>query len=171
MAKIFTITPQIRKIAADAIDDLIDQLGKDCLLQYDALKIDCPNCIYDISTNRSTNKYQIGGPRPFPTGTLCPVCKGVGTLNSTHTDTVRMLCQWNPRKFNILPGNLEVPNSWVQTKGYMTDLPKIMQSKKMIIELPITPYIRATFNLWGDPIDAGNIIQGRYFIALWKQSK
>lgn len=169
MGKLFTITNKIRQIASDGIDDLIDQLGKDCLLIYPALKDDCPNCIYDSSTGRSSGRYKSGGPRPFPTGTICPVCRGSGTIESTITDTVKLLCQWNPKQFTMLAGNIERPNSVVQTKGYMTDLPKIVRARRMIIEIPVEPYIKATFELIGNPIDPGNIIQGRYFIALWKQ--
>ena len=168
MGKIFTITDKIRNIASDAIDDLIDQLGKDCELIYPSLKTDCPNCIYDPITNRSTGRYKSGGPRPFPHGTICPVCRGNGQIESTHTDTVRLLCQWNPKNFYVGPGAITIPYGSVLTKGYMTDLPKILQSKRMIIQIPIHPYIRATFDLWSAPIDAGNIIQGRYFIAVWK---
>lgn len=170
MGKIFTITDEIRTIASNAIDDLIDQLGKDCRLLYPSVKIDCPNCIFDPTTNRSSGRYQTDGPRPFSQGTICPVCRGNGLLDSEHTETIRMLCTWNPKEFTLLAGNIQVPYSMVQTKGYLTDLPKILQSRKMTLELPIEPYIRYNFDLWGEPIDQGNIIQGRYFVAVWKRS-
>jgi hypothetical protein len=170
MGKIFTITPKIRQIAQDAIDDLIDQLGKECRLLYPAVTIDCPNCIFDPTTNRSSGRYKTGGPRPFPANTICPICRGAGRLPSENSEIVRMLCTWNPKEFTILPGNIQIPNSYVQTKGYMRDVPKILRSKKMVIQLPIEGNIRATFDLVGNPVDPGNIIQGRYFVALWRQS-
>ncbi len=170
MGKLFTITEEIRDIARDGIDDMIDQLGKDCKLVYPSVKTDCPNCVFDPTTNRSTGRYKTGGPRPFPNGTICPVCRGAGRLDSTETDIIRMLCKWNPKEFIPLAGSLQLPNSIVRTKGYITDLPKVLRSKKMILQLPIEPYIRYTFDLQGEPIDAGNIVQGRYFIAIWKRA-
>lgn len=171
MGKLFTISPKIRKIAQDGIDDLIDQLGKDCLLVYPSVQEDCPNCVFDPTTGRSSGVYKTGGPRPFPRGSICPVCRGKGTIDSDHTDVIRLLCTWNPKQFVMLAGNIERPYSVLQTKGYMTDVPKIIQARRLIVQLPIEPYVRATFELMSEPIDPGNIIQGRYFIALWKQIK
>lgn len=169
MGRIFTLTEDIRQIAKDAIDDLIDQLGKNCRLIYPSVETDCPNCIYDPTTNRSSGRYQAAGPRPFPNGTICPVCRGAGKLSADSSEVIKMLCQWNPRNYQQLPGNIQVPNSVLQTKGYLTDMPKVMRSRKMVLEIDIEQYNRFTFELWGEPIDQGNIIQGRYFIALWKR--
>jgi RNA polymerase subunit RPABC4/transcription elongation factor Spt4 len=170
MGKIFTLTDDIKQIASDAIDDLIDQLGKDCRLIYPDKVSDCPNCIFNPVTQKSSNKYQSGGPFPFQDGTICPVCHGNGRLQSEQTETIKMLCSWNPRQWIILPGNINVPNSMVQTKGYLTDLPKVLRSRKMVLQIPIEPYNKYQFELQGEPIDQGNIIQGRYFIAVWKRS-
>ena len=170
MGKIFTLTPDIKKIAQDAIDDLIDQLGKDCLLVYSSVKADCPNCLYDPITKRSTGRYKLGGPRPFPNGQICPVCRGTGQLESESTEIIRMLCQWNPARFTSLSdATIQIPNSIVQTKGYIWDLPKILRARTIILQLPIEPYIRYRFQLWGEPIDSSNIIQSRYFVATWKR--
>lgn len=169
MGKIFTLTADIKAIASDAIDDLIDQLGKQCRLIYSAVKTDCPNCLLDVQSNKSTGLYKSGGPRPFPARGICPVCRGAGKIDSTSTDSVTMLCTWNPRDFYKYVGNVELPHSFVQTKGYMKDLPKILRARRMVLEVPIEPYIRYTFELSGEPIDPGNIIQGRYFLALWKR--
>lgn len=169
MGKIFTITEDIRTIAQNAIDDIIDQLGKDCLLLYPSVRTDCPNCIFDPTTQRSSGVFKTGGPRPFPRGMICPVCHGTGNLGNEATEPVRMLCQWNPKQFTLEAGNIQVPNSVVETKGYLSDLPKILASRKMLLQIPIEPFMRYHFELWGEPIDRGNIIQNRYFYALWKR--
>lgn len=169
MGKLFTLSDDIKKIAQDGIDDLIDQLGKDCRLLYPSVQEDCPNCIYDPIANRSTGRYQTGGPQPFPQGTICPVCRGVGKLVSDTSEIIRMLCQWNPKNYELLAGNIQVPNSVVQTKGYLSDMPKVLKARKMVLETSIEGYQRYTFELWGEPIDQGNIIQGRYFVALWRR--
>lgn len=170
MGKIFTLTNDIKQIASDAIDDLIDQLGKQCRLVYSGIKTDCPNCIFDPQSKKSTGIYKAGGPRPFPNRTICPVCRGAGQIDTTSTEVVTLLCNWNPRDFYIFPINIEQPHSMVQTKGYIKDLPKILRARKMVLEIPIEPYTRYTFDLISEPIDPGNIIQGRYFVAIWKRS-
>ena len=45
MAKLFSLSTDVKTIAQNAIDDLIDQLGKDCLLQFPPIQEYCVNCI------------------------------------------------------------------------------------------------------------------------------
>lgn len=169
MGTIFTLTSAIRKTAQNAFDDLIDEFGKECRLIYPSVQGDCPNCIYDPTTNRSSGKYMSGGPRNFPFGTICPICRGKGRLDNQVSQSIKMACEWNPKNFKIVPGPIQIPNSIFQGRGYITDLPKILQSKKLIFELPIEQYMRYTFELIGEPIDPYNIVSGRYFVALWKR--
>lgn len=168
--RIFTITPDLRKVAEDAISDMIDQLGKECLLLYPSVEQPCPNCIYDPTTKRSTGIYKTGGPTPFQNKTICPVCRGNGRLPYESATTVTLLCQWNPRQYQNLGGNVQAPYSIVRTKGFLSDLPKVQRAKRMIIELPVTPLIRATFDLASEPVDAGNIVPGKFFTCIWKRS-
>lgn len=175
------ITRQIRDTAAEALDALMKPkeeggLGKRCRLIFDPRKTRCPNCTWDSANRRSAHHHRAGGPQPFPDGSLCPVCGGKGTLDTAVTEDVVLLCNWNPRTWVALPGlnpanvNVEVPGGMVQTKGFLKDLPKVLQARKMVVQSEVEQVTRFTYALDGEPIDPGNIIQARYFIAMWKRA-
>jgi len=169
MPRLFEITADIRRIAQDGFDDLLDQLGKECQLIYPPVGGDCPNCIKDTINNTSTNRYNGSGSEPFDDGEICPVCNGTGHIESQSTESITLLMNWEPKNFVILGGNVQKPYSVLETKGYMIDAPKVMRAQTLIAELPITPYIKATFALDSEPVDRNNIIQGRYFVCIWKR--
>jgi hypothetical protein len=170
MGKLFTLTDDVRLIAQNAIDDLIDQLGKDCRLIYPPDWQQCANCIYDSIGEKSSNIWITGGPIPFDAGSTCPMCGGVGRRAIEKTANIRMLVQAEPSKWWVKPPfNVQVPTGMIQTKGYMSDVPRLLQSRKMIFQTDIEGIMRMRYELVGEPIDQGNIIQGRYFVALWQR--
>ncbi len=171
IGKIFTLTSDMVQTIQDATDDLINQLGKLCRLIYPPNVSDCPNCIFDDTTGRSSNRYNGTGPQPFPDGTICPVCNGTGHVSTQVTKDITLLCDWEPKGlYLIAEGNIITPNSYLETTGYMSDVSDIMQAGKMLMELPIVPVISATFDLFSDPVDENAIIQGRYFSCIWKRT-
>lgn len=172
MAKLFELTPEIRQIAQDGIDDLIDQLGKECKLLYPPITTPCPNCVYDPVQKKSTGKYKSGGPFPFTVGT-CQVCRGLGMLTSTpndgNDDKIIVLCEWNPRKFINFPGGIQIPRGALQTKGYLTEVGKVFRARRIQVQLAIAPYRTYIYNLVSEPIDPSNIVPNRYFVCLWER--
>lgn len=168
MGKLFTITPNIKKIAQDAIDDIIDQLGKTCRLYYPAKAVDCVNCVYDPIGKKSSNIWRSGGPMPFHVG-ACPMCDGAGLRFDEQYEDKKFLCRWNPRQWFIAPGNIRIPDGYMQIKGYLTDLPALKRSEYIIVQTDISNYSSFKYKLDGEPIDKGNIVQGRYFVALLKR--
>lgn len=174
------ISDEIRATAQNAIDALMAPvedggLGKHCRLLFDSKKTKCPNCGFDAANKRSNNHYKPGGPQPFPDGSLCPVCMGKGVTEIPVTRDIIMLCNWNAKSWLPMPGidlsnlNLQMPNGAVQTKGWIWDLPYVLQSRRAIIDVNVEAMRRYTFTLAGEPITPGNIIQGRYFVTLWKR--
>lgn len=161
MAKIFEIDNEVRQLMADAIDDLIDQIGKDCKLVYPPKLVPCTNC--------SLGRWKTGGPMPFTFG-VCPLCQGQAVKATENSEVIRMLVSWNvePDILMAAPVDLRHPNSIVRTKGYIGHLPKVKQCDHMQI-VNVDPYIHYNFKLYSEPIDPGSIVQGRYFIALWKR--
>lgn len=165
----------------NAIDSLMAPaeeggLGKHCRLIFEPKKNKCPNCGWDAANKRSNNHYRPGGPQPFPDGSLCPVCMGKGVIETEVSQTIVMLCNWNAKSWLSMPGidlsnvNLQLPGGAVQTKGFVRDMERVLQSRKMVIDTPNEGLRRYLFTLEGEPITPGNIIQGRYFIALWKRA-
>ena len=39
----------------------------------------------------------------------------------------------------------------------------------MIMQISLEPMIRYTYELAGEPIDQGNIVQNRYWVAVWNR--
>jgi len=62
-----------------------------------------------------------------------------------------------------------MPTGYLETKGYMRDMPKIVKAIEMILAINIQAYRNYRFVLDSEPIDSSNIVQGRYFIARWKR--
>lgn len=170
MGKLFTLSDDVKSIAQDAIDDLIDQLGKDCLLVYPHLPSPCANCVFDPIGNKSSNHWNAGGPIPFPNGSVCPLCDGNGLHFEEINKPIKLLISNSPSQFFVkMPANIIVPAGSIQTKGYIKDLPDVLQSRKLIMQVSLEPMIRYTYDLDGEPIDQGNIVQNRYWVALWNR--
>lgn len=169
---LFELDDETLATVENGIDTLINQLGKDCQIIYEPQKQVCPNCIFDPNANRSTNVYNGVGPKPFQSG-KCPVCKGVGFLpgSGVMTDVVRFLIDWQPKPWNFVDPNLnvKVPQGLVQTKGFVADMPKVMQAKYIIIDYKNTGLTNNRFILWGEPTIQGNIVKSRYFVARWQR--
>jgi hypothetical protein len=161
------VKPTVRQ----ALDDLITELGKACRLVYPPRWVPCGDCIFDAVGNKSSNIWRTGGPVPFGAGTTCPLCNGAGKSSQEVSEVVTMLCAWDPRDFYVpVPRlDLRVPNGFIQTKGYLTDAPKMSRADHAIFELPLENSLRQTFKLAGEPVDVSNIIQGRYCVATWKR--
>jgi hypothetical protein len=164
---IFTLTDDIREIAQNCLDDLLEELGKECRLVFPPRLTECVNCLTRLD-GQSAAVYRPGGPQPFSDGDLCPVCLGQGFTSEEVTEAVKMLVQWAPEKFWVrLPPQLQLPAGSVQTKTYITNLPKIQQARRMVLQTPAEPYTRFLFRLEGEPVDVSNIIQGRYCVSTW----
>jgi hypothetical protein len=168
MANIFEITPAIREVARKAFDDLIDQLSKTCRLYYPPIMEPCSNCLPDPIGKKSANRWLDGGPAPFPLGSVCPMCGGEGYRANQLYDDVQLLVSENAKKFYFF-GKIEIPDGSIETKFYIHDLPKVVKCDYMLLDLPNSQSLRKTYRLVGEPAIPGNIIQGRYVIALWQR--
>lgn len=174
---LFQLTPAIKQIASDAIDTLILQLGKPCRLIYPPAQIPCGNCIFDVIGKKSSNRWRTGGPSFFPPNTICPVCNGVGTRATENSETITMLLDFDIKNW-LLPGQfgldtellLRVPNGMCRSKGFLTDMPKVMRATDAILATNDEAFLRLKYQLVGEPLDTSNIVQGRYFYAYWRRS-
>lgn len=175
MSKIFSIDAGVRQVVQDALDDLLlpaeeGGLGKHCLLVYPPRYVTC-DCQRDAVGNKPSARGPNGAPAPFPYLKGCPACNGEGRKATQATEDVVLKCAWDARKFSLPVPNLQarLPYSVVQTKGYLSDVPKLMKADHILINLPIAPFLRQTFKMVGTPGDPSNIVQARYCFALWEQ--
>lgn len=85
------ITEDLKTTVRNAISALLEPtaLTVPCKLYFTNTKlVDCPNCKYDVLTQRSSNQYTPGGPIPFANGQICPYCSGSGSLSFSAEETL-----------------------------------------------------------------------------------
>lgn len=90
---------------------------------------------------------------------------------SEKTDTLHLLCATSQKDFfyPITGVDLQVPFSFIQLKGFLTDVPKIMRADYFVVETGIEGLIRQKYRRWDEPMDRSNIIQGVYFNVTLKR--
>lgn len=169
MAKYIEYSTEAREVVQDVLDELIVAHGKSCKLVYPPKFISCSNCLPDPIGNKSSNRWLTGGPMPFPAGSTCPMCNGAYKVATENSETITMVIYWNPSDWLWLPGNIRVADGMVQTRGMLSDLPKIKSCNEAVFQTNIQPYTTYRFRLNGDVVDYANIVQDRYFLAFWKR--
>jgi hypothetical protein len=176
MGHIFSIDNSTKDVIAQALDDILANtadggLGKTCLLVYPPRLVPCGNCVPDPFSGTSSSRPRAGAPNKFLPGQTCPMCGGKGNIEQEVSEQLTLKCNWDIRSFIKLIKNLDlrVPYSILETKGFMTDLPKVLKANYIVVNLPIAPFIRQRFKMIGEPGDPSNIIQGRYFVAIWER--
>lgn len=174
----FTISSQVRTTSQAAFDAMISQWGKNCSL-ITVTSSECPNCWFDKGNNKSSNRYKTGGPISFNFG-ICPYCKGLGKSETETTVVIKMLTfDMKSKNFDMLAKNfkdLRVEGGVLVTKGYYSDIPKIMKAHKMRVDsgtgelqTSVTGIKFYEYKLMAPPMDINSMIQGRYFICAWEQ--
>ncbi len=83
------------------IKQLIADLGRNVTFTLIPHQIDCPNCGWDYSQNRSNNIYTsnssgVNFNKTFPTGQRCPVCQGRGRLEFQRSAVYKCLIGFGP---------------------------------------------------------------------------
>lgn len=130
----------------------------------------CNNCVYDPVGRKSGNVWLSGGPIFFDNSQTCPMCNGRGTRQDQVTKTIKLLCHSNQKKWvTKFPPNIEIPAGAIETKGYLSDLEDILLSRVMIVQPSLSSLIKWQYKLMGEPTNPSNIIQERYFVAIWER--
>jgi len=177
MGNIFDIPECIRQLAQDGFDDIINEFGKLCTLEFKEIWQECTNCVFDFNTKRSANRYVDGGPYPFPNGSLCPLCGGQGQLKAVRpTETITMCVEADTTEWARygLP-EIRSPKGVLLSKGFIQDLPKVRSCVSMTVDsqsrqASVAGYGKYKYKLASEPLDIGTIVQGRYFMALWERT-
>lgn len=157
MGVLFTLTPAIKSIAQQAFDDLLTEVGRDCLLIYPGIMIPC-DC--------TGATWHTGGPASI--NGICPLCNGSNLREEITTETIRMGVVNDPARFwNKLPRTVQIAAGTIQTKCYAADVIKIRQAKEMQVNPSVDNLTRNRYILISEPEDVSSIIQNRYWIAMW----
>jgi hypothetical protein len=162
------ISPSFKNLFNFAIDSLLQEnaLTVLCELKFNnSITQLCDNCFYDNLSKCSSGKYNNTGPYPFPNGSICPVCVGIGQVqNNNKTENLYLAVIFDSKYFvNVSNKVVNIPDSSIQT---------ICSSKKLNLirncnELTISEYPTKKYERFSDPMlcGLGNL---DYIITFWK---
>lgn len=169
MANPFLVSNDVIVLYQQGIDALITTLGKNCRLIYSPKVTPCTNCIYDPIGKKSSNRYKTGGPVPFPNGSICPVCGGVGNISEPAEEIIVMVVQWNPKNFPGNRANVDSPNAICRTYTYGHYFPKLQKCIAIDVDLDVSGYASYRCNRIREPIMFG-IQDSKYVEAFWQRA-
>lgn len=142
------INQSFKNLFNEHISLLIGQngLGSNCTLKFNnSITELCNNCIYDTFSKVSSNLYNNIGPNPFSDGTICPVCMGIGSVQSNTTSySLNMAVILDSKYFfNISNKVVNLPNNIIQTICDIKELNYINNCFEMVVDsLPYESYER-----------------------------
>lgn len=149
------------------IDALINQLGTNVHLEFDPIRIPCPNCTFDTIRKRSTGIYIPGGPRPFSRGRRCPWCKGRGFEETPVEKCIKCLAKWNPQDAADYGIAVLQRKGIVRFKTFLTEADDLIRAKTITAEFDIVSQLRLRVKLIKGPIPVG-LREDRYCISFWE---
>lgn len=147
------------------INLLLDKNGltTECSLVYGVSdKEVCPNCIFDSLTNKSSNKYQDGGPIEFDIGIVCPYCYGLGFVGKEKTfDNIYMAVLWDSKTWINFNTDIKNTDDYVQTISSVELVNKLESANYIIIK-------NIKFERQGS-CNYGGLGDNKYIITTWRQ--
>ena len=166
------ITSAHKQTFKDMINALLEDtaLTVPCTLVFENTKLqDCPNCVYDAISRRSSNIYQVSGPIPFIDGQICPYCAGVGSLSFSKEEEL-YLGIIKPAFFGMAPLELESVNfvdGKIQSLCNIQHYAKIKNASYVIIDTNITDLALNKYIRYRDPIPMG-FGDNSFIVTTWQ---
>jgi len=161
------ITSELITIFQSRIDALINQIGKNVVLEFDPSVEDCPNCTFSGLKKRSTGIYTIGGPIPFSRGMICPYCKGRGILLTPVQKCIKALIKWNPKDAMDYGISVKDHKDIVRFKTFTSSVPDLVNANFAISNYDIVDNVKYKVKLIKYPILVG-LRESRYCISFWR---
>jgi hypothetical protein len=163
------ITDEFIDIYQTGIDGLINQLGKNVLLNFNPVKDQCRNCYFDSIRQRSTGIYRTSpvGPRPFARGRKCPWCKGRGYEETVQQKCIKCLIKWNPRELKDYGLSVSDKTDIVMFKTYAYNFDDISRAKTAYSNIAISDIKKFLVKLIKGPVLIG-LRESRYCISFWE---
>jgi hypothetical protein len=145
----------------EGIDYTIERFGVMCqLVSIDKLEETTKNPHNNIPDKNSINAHRIRGTE---------YDRGNKTIREIETVTsIKLKVYWDSKSWINVAGSIQIPDNSIQTIGYMSDLPKILQAKSLIVHEGIKEYKEIKFQRAGEHIAMG-FGQNRYFACFWSR--
>lgn len=167
------ITTAFKTLFTNAIDALLEDtaLTVPCRLIFTNTTFEeCPNCLYDTMSQRSSNIYQSGGPIEFTQG-VCPYCHGIGRIASDNTKNLNLMVIWDYKQWigwNGVPDNTTTAFGQCQTLSKLSTVTDIKNAQEMIVDTDISAYVKHRFQRTSEP-NPINFGADSYFATMWKR--
>ena len=147
-----------------------DALTIPCTLEYGVTKYEnCTNCVYDPIGRKSANRYQDGGPAPFPFGTICPFCNGNGRRPLTSSENVKLAVIFEPKQFLEINTPVNTADGFIQTLAKKTMTPKLQKAKEIIVATDLSGQFSHRYQRVGEPFPMG-LGNNEFVICMWRRS-
>jgi len=166
------INSDFKNLFNNAISALLydDSCTLPCTLYYGVTKYeDCVNCVYDPIGQKSSNRFQDGGPVPFPFGSICPMCNGNGKKPVETSEDINLMIIWNIKEFVNFGTVNDGTDDMIQTITFATNTPKLIRAKEIIVANDIEGYTRHRFERASMPKPCG-LGNTTFVECIWKRS-
>jgi len=153
------ISPSVFEKYYELIDSTFDIFGVTCqLVSIDKVEEIIYNPNNNIPDKNSINAHRLRNGN-YDRGTK--TIKEVETLSD-----IKLKVYWDAKQWIGVAGSIQIPDNSIQTIGFMSDLPKVLKAKSLIVHKGIKDIKEIRFQRFGEHIPIG-IKQERYFACFW----
>ena len=166
------ISSSMKALFNDAISAILedDALTVACTLIYGITKYEsCVNCVFDPIGRKSSNRFQDGGPAPFPYGSVCPLCNGIGKKPVVITEDVNLAVIFDPKQFLEISTPVNTADGFIQTLAKKDMTPKLLRAKEIIVSTDISGYFTDRYERFNEPTPIG-FGNNEFVICTWRRA-
>jgi hypothetical protein len=146
----------------DVIDSTFTIFGITCQLVYVEKVEEISSSFDNFPTINSISAHRRGPGAPA-FSRAGSVFREVETI-----EDIKLKVYWDSRSWVKVSQDIVAPDNSIQTIGYMTDLPKILRAKELIVHKDIKDYGELRFKRTGEHFPVG-LKQTRYFACFWER--
>ena len=147
----------------DVIDSTYTIFGVTCKLVYIETVEEISTSYDNFPTHNSINAHRRGGGNPAYRR------EEVVLKEVEKTEDIKLKVYWDNRAWIKVSNDIVVPDNSIQTISYMTDLPKILRAKELIVHKDIEDYGEIRFKRAGEYYPMG-LKKNRYVACFWERA-
>jgi len=166
------IDSNFKTIFNNAIEAILadDALTIACTLEYGITRYEaCANCVFDPIGRKSSNRFQDGGPVPFPFGGICPMCNGNGKKPVISSENVQLAVIFDPRQFLDIQTPVNTPDGYIQTLAKKEMTPKLRRAKDITVATDISGFFNHRYQRVSEPTPIG-LGDNNFVLCTWRRS-
>ena len=147
----------------DVIDSTFTIFGVTCKLVYIETVEEISTSYDNFPTHNSISAHRRGP------GVPAFVRETTALREVEKTEEIKLKVYWDSRAWVKVGSNIVIPDNSIQTISYMTDLPKILRAKELIVHKDIESYGDIRFKKTGEHYPMG-LKQTRYVACFWERT-